>query len=83
MVDNQRNLSNNDFENQTPSWSPDGKIAFTSKRDGLREIYVMNADGGNPENLSNNPFPDYSPSWSPGGKRIVFISVGVGNQTSM
>ena len=82
--DNQRNLSNNDFDDQYPSWSPDGKrIAFSSERsdkDWHRQIYVMDADGGNQRNLSNNDFDDQYPSWSPDGKRIVFASTrGGGN----
>ena len=41
-----------------PSWSPDAKrIAFTSGRKmETLQIYVMDADGGNPQNLSNNRF---------------------------
>jgi Tol biopolymer transport system component len=30
-----------------PALAMNGKIAFTSNRDGNREIYVMNADGTN------------------------------------
>ena len=30
------------------------------------EIYVMDADGGNPKNLTNNAKSDTNPSWSPG-----------------
>jgi len=41
------------------------KIAFTSKRDGNYEIYVMNVDGTKQKNLTNNPAQDISPSWSP------------------
>ena len=48
------------------------QIAFSSNRDGNFinfEIYVMDADGGNPRRLTNNnPFPDDDPSWSPDGK---------------
>ena len=65
------------------SWSPDGKqIAFTSdegfKWDGSggsrRNIWVMEADGGNPRNLTNHEALDSSPDWSPDGMQIAFVS---------
>ena len=80
---NQHRLTNNPNDDWHPVWSPDGKrIAFMSERDGhvingrpTPEIYVMDADGGNPQNLTNSPFfKDRSPSWSPDGKRIAFQS---------
>ena len=43
------------------------------------EIYVMDADGGNPQNLTNNPNNDYSASWSPNGRRITFVSDRAGH----
>ena len=51
-----------------------GKIAFTSDRDGNREIYVMNADGSSQTRITNNSISDDHPTWSPNGKRIAFIS---------
>jgi uncharacterized delta-60 repeat protein len=38
--------------NETPRRN--GKIAFTSDRDGNREIYLMNADGSNQTRITNN-----------------------------
>jgi Tol biopolymer transport system component len=64
-----RNLTRDPGHDSAPSWSPDGrKIAFTTKRDGNFEVYVMNADGSEQQNLTRNPAPDRSPIWSPGRK---------------
>jgi DNA-binding winged helix-turn-helix (wHTH) protein len=59
-------LTNNTASDLFPSWSPDGtKIAFSSNRDGMNEIYVMDADGSNVKRLTNNLANDESPRWSP------------------
>ncbi len=60
---------------EEPAQSPDGtRIAFTSSRDGDREIYVMDADGGGPRNLTFHEAWDEAPAWSPDGERIAFVS---------
>ncbi|MCP4424179.1 MAG: linear amide C-N hydrolase [Chloroflexi bacterium] len=47
-------------------WSPDGnQIAFTSSRDGNREIYFMDIDGGNFRRLTDNNVLDGIPAWRP------------------
>ncbi len=49
-----------------PFWSPDGKwILFTSMRDGDKEIYIMDAQGGQVTNITNLPSLDFDPSWQP------------------
>ena len=49
-----------------PFWSPDGKwLLFTSERDGNKEIYIMDAQGGSVANLSNLGSSDFDPAWQP------------------
>ena len=52
---------------------------FTPKRDGNVEVYMMDADGGNPIRLTHHDAWDGSPSWSPDGRRIAFHSERDGN----
>jgi RHS repeat-associated protein len=54
--------------------SGNAKIVFTSNRDGLTQIYAMNADGSNQTRLTNSAGNDDSPRWSPNGAKIVFQS---------
>jgi len=59
----QTRLTFTNKDNQ-PAWSPDGKkIVFTSARDGIGNIYVMNADGSEQTRLTTNGAA--SPSWCP------------------
>ena len=73
---NQRNLSNSDFDEWDPSWSPDGKhIAHVSIKDEFgMGIYVMDADGKNQRRLTDDLSHEGEPSWAPNGERIAFVS---------
>jgi Tol biopolymer transport system component len=76
---NQTQITNNQADDLSPSWSPDGtKIAFASRLTGQGDIYVMNADGSNQIRLTTSPQVDGDPSWSPDGTKIAFASSRTG-----
>jgi hypothetical protein len=53
--------------------SPDGsRIAFDSDRDGVRGVYVADADGKNVRRVSGEGFAAV-PTWSPDGGRLAFV----------
>ncbi len=59
----------------SPSMSPDGsKIVFGSPRDGLGDIYIVEADGTNWRRLTFTPEHEGEPKFSPDGSQIVFVS---------
>jgi len=61
-----RRLTNDSGDNEDPSWSPDGRfIAFTSSRNGRRELFVMDADGSAPHALTDLKGRTATPNWSP------------------
>ena len=76
---NQRRRTNNRQPDDSPSWSPDGeRIAFSSRRDGNWQIYVMGANGGNRRRLTRHGSHDLNPAWytpalavSPAGKKFT------------
>ena len=74
-------LTDHPAEDVVASWSPDGKyLAFTSARDGNKQVYVMDADGQNITRLTYHDAESYEPaSWSSDGRRIAFSSVRDGN----
>ena len=72
-----RRLTDNIADDDSPSWSPDGRyIAFVSDRG----IYVMGSDGSNLRQLTDNLAWDVSPTWSPDGRHIAFVSLRDGNR---
>ncbi|MDQ4121383.1 MAG: protein kinase [Acidobacteriota bacterium] len=58
----------------SPAWTPDGRIVYHSNASGNNDIWITNADGGNPKQLTANARVNQAPAVSPDGRYIVFHS---------
>ncbi len=60
------NLTNHSGSDSLPAWSPDGtRIAFVSDRDGVENLFLMQADGSNQINLTESSGQEFGPIWAP------------------
>lgn len=68
-----KKLTDNDWSDEFPSWSPDGKkIAFTANPNGNYDIFIMNPDGSAITPLTTSPTEDTDPTWSADGKSVLY-----------
>jgi hypothetical protein len=64
----------------SPSWTPDGRIAFSSNRSGSQQIWIMDADGGNAAQVGNLP-PTTLPLMAQMGRNGLIVFMGADANT--
>ena len=58
-----------------PYFSPDHtQIAYSTRANGLTDVYVMSAEGGVPRRLTWEPTGSRVAGWTPDGKEVLFAS---------
>ncbi len=61
------------------TFSPDGKmVAFTSTKDGAKNIWVKQLSGGEAVQITKDKFGNQNPIWSPNGDELAFFSTRSG-----
>jgi len=75
-----RQLTDGDFHDSEPAWSPDGKrLVFVSARhdgrdeDDARDVWVVDATGGDLQKLTDTGGPVALPAFSPDGRRVAYL----------
>ena len=57
-----------------------GRIAFSSTRDGNSELYSVGPDGGSGQRLTWTSATEQSPAWSPDGGKIAYTRASIGGR---
>lgn len=84
-TDSLTQLTSGEFDDSQPRWSPDGEsVVFVSNREkepdaGYRkDIWIVSADGGQPQKLTDSIASKYSPVFSPDGESVAYLTAGDG-----
>ena len=65
-------LTDDPWDDRQPAISPDGsRIAFSSRRNGYWDIYILSLANGLLTRVSDTPQYDGSPTWSPDGRELA------------
>ncbi len=69
-------LTLTDAVESSPRWSPDGRsIAYSSNRNGSRDVYLLALSGGPAERLTHHEADDVVTGFSADGSAVLFESV--------
>jgi dipeptidyl aminopeptidase/acylaminoacyl peptidase len=75
-----RQLTDGDFDDREPAWSPDGRwLVFASARhlardtDNAADIWRLPVGGGEPQRLTATAGPAATPAVSPDGRTVVYL----------
>lgn len=72
---NPRRLTSSPAEENSPVFSPDGKlIAFSANYEDNDDVYVIPVSGGQPQRLTWHPGSDIPTGWTPDGKAVTMVS---------
>jgi TolB protein len=73
-------LTDNPADDRDPAWSPDGtRIAFSSRRDGNWELYVLALRTGEITRVTYDLAYEGEPAWSPDSQWLVYEAYYEGN----
>jgi Tol biopolymer transport system component len=56
------------------SWTPDGRLIFSSDVSGRNDLWIMDQGGGNQKQLTADAGDNFQPVVSPDGRHVVFVS---------
>jgi len=68
-------LTNSHKGESNPQWLPDGRLVFTSERDGKNKMYVISPDGGEAVRFFDDDDAPVNGTFSKDGTKIVYAKI--------